>query len=77
VLDVHLSATANRTNEIMKVLAIFATLATPFLLVTGFYGMNFDSLPWLHEPQGALWATLVMAGFGLGLLFYFRRRDWI
>jgi magnesium transporter len=77
VLDVHLTATANRTNEIMKVLTIFATLATPFLLVTGFFGMNFSRLPWLDDPLGGLWATLIMAGIGLGMLFYFRRRGWI
>jgi len=34
VLDVHLTATANRTNEVMRVLTVFATLATPFLMIT-------------------------------------------
>jgi len=76
VLDVHLTATANRTNEIMKVLTIFATIATPFLLITSFYGMNFERLPLLHDPFGALWATLAMLGIGLLMLLFFKRRGW-
>lgn len=76
ILDVHLTATANRTNEIMKVLTIFATLATPFLLVTGFFGMNFDYLPLLHHPLGAAWVTAGMLAIGLAMLWLFRRRGW-
>jgi magnesium transporter len=77
VLDVHLTATANRTNEIMKVLTVFATLATPFLLVTGFFGMNFVRLPWLEDPLGAMWAALLMLGIALFMVGWFKRRGWI
>ncbi len=77
VLDVHLSATANRTNDVMKVLTVFATLATPFLLITSFYGMNFEYLPLLHEPRGALIATFAMLGVSLAMLAYFHSKRWI
>lgn len=68
VLDVHLSATANRTNDVMKVLTVFATLALPFLMVTGFYGMNFENLPLLENPYGFLIATGLMTGTAIALL---------
>jgi magnesium transporter len=78
VLDVHLTATANRTNEIMKVLTIIATLGTPFLLVTGFYGMNFEkNMPFLDSPYGVAIATVAMAFCGVGMLWFFRRKEWI
>ncbi len=77
VLDVHLSATANRTNDVMKVLTVFATLATPMLLITSFYGMNFDYLPLLHSPQGAIFATAGMLLISLLMLVYFRRKHWV
>ena len=77
VLDVHLTATANRTNETMKVLTIYATLATPFLLVTGYYGMNFEWLPLLHDPWGPAVVTAAMFGIGFGMLWYFRRKGWL
>ena len=77
VLDVHLTATANRTNEVVKVLTIYATLATPFLLVTSFYGMNVEGLPFAHSAYGLLWVTGgTLAASGL-LLWFFRRKGWI
>ena len=77
VLDVHLTATANRTNEVMRVLTVFATLATPFLMITGFFGMNFERLPWMHEPFGAAWATGVMLSMSGAMLWYFYRKGWL
>jgi magnesium transporter len=77
LLDVHLSATANRANLVMKALTIFATLALPFLLVTGFYGMNFPNLPLLEHRFGWWVATGVMTGAALGLLWLFRRKYWL
>lgn len=77
VLDVHLTATANRTNEIMKVLTIIATLGTPFLLITGFYGMNFEqNMPLLHNAYGVAIATGAMATMGVGMVWYFHRKGW-
>jgi magnesium transporter len=78
VLDVHLTATANRTNEIMKFLTLIATLGTPFLLITGFYGMNFEkNMPFISDPRGVAIVTGVMAATGLGMLWYFKRKEWI
>jgi magnesium transporter len=77
VLDVHLTASANRTNDIMKVLTVYATLATPFLLVTSFYGMNFDVLPMLHNPAGAAVSMGGTLALSLGLLWFFHRKGWI
>ena len=76
VLDVHLSATANRTNEIMKRLTFWATVAIPFLLVTGFFGMNFGNLPWLGNSMGWVYASLAMALAGVAMAAYFKSRGW-
>jgi magnesium transporter len=76
ILEVHLTTTANRTNNIMKVLTVFATLALPFLMVTGFYGMNFENLPLLDNPYGFLIATGLMTSASVVLLLILRRRGW-
>jgi len=76
VLDVHLSATANRTNEIMKRLTFWATIAIPFLLITGFFGMNFPNLPWLESSLGWIYALLTMIAVGGAMAAYFKHRDW-
>ncbi len=76
VLDVHLTAIANRTNDIVKVLTIYATLALPFLLITGYFGMNFADLPLLHRPHGALYVSAGMGVIALTMLWFFRRKGW-
>jgi len=77
IMDIHQTTIANRTNDVMKVLTIFATLATPFIVISGFYGMNFDFLPFARHPLGSLFATAIMLTIGLGMLWYFRHRRWL
>jgi magnesium transporter len=72
-LDIYLSAVANRTNQVMKVLTIYGTIALPFVIITGFFGMNLK-LPWSQDPHGATYAVLVMLGSGAIALWYFRRK---
>ncbi|MDP9268854.1 MAG: magnesium/cobalt transporter CorA [Acidobacteriota bacterium] len=74
-LDIYLSAVANRTNEVMKVLTIWGTVALPLVIITGFFGMNL-ALPWQHTPYGAIYATVVMIGSVVVVLSYFRGKRW-
>ena len=76
VLEVHLTATANRTNEIMKVLTIYTTVAAPILLITGYFGQNFTGLPLIHQPHGILIMHGLLVASTLGALWFFKRRGW-
>lgn len=83
MLDVYLSSISNRTNDIMRVLTIIATIFIPLTFIVGVYGMNFsnDKSPWampeLHWYYGyPLFWLLVIAITG-GLLWFFRRRGWL
>jgi magnesium transporter len=77
LMDLYLSSTSVRLNEVMKTLTIVATIFIPLTFVTGVYGMNFDHLPELHWR----WAYPVFWGLMLalagGLLLWFRRRGWL
>ena len=64
-LDIYLSAVANRTNEVMKVLTIYGTLAVPLVVITGFFGMNLH-LPWSNNPHGVWYASALMASVERG-----------
>lgn len=77
VLDIYLSSQSNRTNEIMKVLTIIATIFIPLTFITGFYGMNFVRASDLAHPGGypSVFA-LMIAATGI-MLLYFRKKDWI
>lgn len=72
-LDIYLSAVANRTNQVMKVLTVYGTIALPFVIITGFFGMNLH-LPWSTDPHGATYATVLMLLSGAVALWYFRRK---
>jgi magnesium transporter len=74
-LDIYLSVVANRTNEVMKVLTIWGTLALPLVVITGFFGMNL-ALPWMHNPRGAEYAVAMMLGSWVAILIYFKRKGW-
>lgn len=83
MLDVYLSSISNRTNEIMRVLTVIATIFIPLTFIVGVYGMNFsnDKSPWampeLHWYYGYPLCWLLMLGITAGLLWYFRRHKWI
>ncbi len=74
-LDIYLSAVANRTNEVMKVLTIYGTVALPLVIITGFFGMNLK-LPWMESPHGMLYAIGLMLLSTFGVLLYFKRKHW-
>jgi magnesium transporter len=74
-LDIYLSAVANRTNEVMKVLTVYGTVALPLVIITGFFGMNLK-LPWMQSPHGTLYAVGLMGLSTLIVLYYFRRKGW-
>jgi len=74
-LDIYLSAVANRTNEVMKVLTIWGTVALPLVIITGFFGMNLH-LPWQNDPHGMWYAIALMAGTTVATLAYFKKKKW-
>ena len=77
--DLYISTVGNRTNDIMKVLTIFAAIFIPLSFVTGVYGMNLWHPPETSPPWYWTWqfASSVMAAVALGLLVFFYRRGWI
>jgi magnesium transporter len=77
VSDVYQSALSQRTNEIMKVLTILASIFIPLTFIAGIYGMNFDNMPELHHPLGYFGALLAMIVIAGGMLIYFGRRGWL
>lgn len=77
LMDIHFSVVATRTNEVMKVLAVFSAIMLPLSLIAGIYGMNFDYMPELKSPYGYFFTLGLMAVVAIGLLIYFYRRGWI
>jgi len=81
--DYYLATVSNRTNEIMKVLTVIATIFMPLTFIAGLYGMNFspDHSPW-NMPElrwyfGYPFALAMMAAVAGWMFFYFRRKGWM
>jgi len=80
-LEIHLSATNNRMNQVVKTLTIITTMFMPITFVTSFFGMNF------FQKEVALNVWTGWVGLGVSLLFilvipivmflWMRRRDWM
>jgi magnesium transporter len=77
LVDTYRSATAERLNEVMKVLTVFSAIFLPLTLVAGIYGMNFQYMPELDETWAYPSALGIMVVIGVGLWLYFVRRGFI
>ncbi len=77
MIDIYLSAVSNRTNEVMKVLTIMASIFIPLTFIAGVYGMNFRYMPELDQRWAypAVWGVMLVVG--LGMLVWFKRKGWM
>src|SRR3989338_3104924 len=71
ILEVHLSVTSNKLNEVMKVLTGISTVLLPLTLIASIYGMNFYFMPELTWKYGYFFTLGFMALILVFTLFYF------
>jgi hypothetical protein len=76
-LSVYLSTQSNRTNTIMKVLAVFSAVFMPLTFITGIFGMNFRHMPALDWEWGFTATLAAMLSLGALMAFFFVRRRWL
>ena len=76
-VQMHFSALGHRTNDIMRTLTVLTAIFLPLNLITGFFGMNFDALPLIHQRTGVWIALGMMAAVVVGLWLLFRRKRYI
>ncbi len=75
-LDIYLSSVANRTNQTMKVLTLLSTVALPSVALSSFFGMNFEFMPWTHNPNGLLYAGATSLTITAFLILLLKWRNW-
>jgi len=77
MLDVYLTTINNRTNDVMKVLTVLATIFMPLTFLAGVYGMNFRYLPELDMHYGYYIFWGVCFVLTAVMVYFFRKKDWI
>lgn len=76
-VQMHFSALGHRTNNIMRTLTVLTAIFLPLNLITGIFGMNFDTLPLIHSATGFWIAAGLMLAVGLGLGAFFWRKRYL
>jgi Mg2+ and Co2+ transporter CorA len=76
-VQMHFSALGHRTNSIMRTLTVLTAIFLPLNLITGIFGMNFDTLPLIHRATGFWIAVALMLAFALGLGAFFWRKRYL
>jgi magnesium transporter len=77
LLTLYFSISAQRTNEVIRVLTIFSVFFMPLTFIVGIYGMNFDFMPELRWKVGYPAVMLVMVVVTISIYTWFRRKHWL
>lgn len=73
--DAYLWAASQRTNEIMKRLTILSAIFLPLTFITGFFGQNFEHLPFGNDGLlSAMLASCILVP--AGMIYYFVKSKW-
>lgn len=76
-LEVHLSYSSHRLNDIMRKVTSWAAILGAATTIAGIYGMNFRLVPTDQTLFGFWFALGLIFASCLGLYLYFKARDWI
>ncbi len=78
-MDAYLSMVANRQNELIQRLTLFATIFMPITFLTGLFGQNFANMPQVQHDNGYLWWYVLgfMVLLSVGQVVYYRRKHWL
>ncbi len=70
-VQLHFSANAHRTNQVVRLLTAITAVFAPLTLITGIFGMNFETMPLLKDHAGFWWTLAGMGLLASTLLLYF------
>ncbi|HEU4529028.1 MAG TPA: CorA family divalent cation transporter [Actinomycetota bacterium] len=74
--DVLMTRTAQRTNDVMKILTVINAVLLPSLVAAAILGMNFRQS--FFERRELFWVVIVaMVALGAAILAFARRKRWI
>ena len=76
-MQLHFNVQGNRTNDIMRTLTVLTAIFLPLNLITGFFGMNFESFDFIHRTDGLMLTELLMLAVAVILILVFWRKRYL
>ena len=64
-------------NDTIRRFSILPSMLAPPMLIASIYGMNTDVLPFAHGTTSFFIVLLIIMGFFIGPIIYFRWKKWI
>lgn len=77
LVSMYMSISANKSNEVMKVLTIFSAYFLPLTFIVGVYGMNFEFMPELEWTFGYPMVIGLLLLVFILIYVWFRRKKWL
>ena len=77
LLNIYISLSSQRTNEVMRTLTVFTAFFLPTTFVVGLYGMNFEFMPELHYTWGYPAVIGLMLFITIIIYAWFKRKGWM
>ena len=74
LLHMYVSLTAQRSNDVMKLLTVFSAFFLPLTFIVGIYGMNFEHMPELKWTNCYYLSLGLMVLVSLFIYVWFRRQ---
>ena len=76
-VQIHFSVQGSRANDIMRTLTVLTAIFLPLNLITGFFGMNFEFLPLIHNQKAFWWTFGVMVVIAIATVLVFWRKRYL
>ena len=77
LLDTTSGFNNTEQNDTIRRFSILPSMLAPPMLVASVYGMNTDVLPFAKGTTSFIVVSIILIGFFIGPLIYFRWKKWI
>lgn len=77
VREAYESEISNKTNQLMKVFTLVASIFLPLDLLTSFFGMSFEIMPFKNSCYSVYIISGVMVVIVCILVIMFKKKDWL
>jgi magnesium transporter len=77
LINLYMTQLSNKMNSVMKTLTVFTAIFMPLTFIAGIYGMNFEVMPEIREPNGYYYTLGSMFVIAILLWLYFKWKKYV